>query len=127
MQNKRILIVDDHEAILEVIHEALLYENYEVQVISEGRLFFETVKNFTPHLILLDYKLSDTNGGDLCAALKAMPEFRNIPVIISSAYFNKGDTANPGGCDGILYKPFNLDELIATVKEFIGKPVMNES
>jgi CheY-like chemotaxis protein len=126
MQNKRILIVDDHQAILEITREALLYERYEVQVISEGWGFFEAVKNFKPDLILLDYKLSDANGGDLCAGLKAMPEFSHIPVVISSAYFNKGSAANPGGCDGILYKPFNLDELLATVKEFTGKSLIYE-
>jgi CheY-like chemotaxis protein len=127
MQNKRILIIDDHEAILEVIREALLYANYDVQVIGEGRFFFDAISNFRPDLVLLDYKLSDSNGGDLCAALKTMPEFRDIPVVISSAYFSKGSIANPGGCDGILYKPFNLDELLATVKSFIGQPVVYES
>ena len=127
MQNKRILIIDDHEAILDVVREALIYADYNVHVISEGRLFFDAVKKFTPNLILLDYKLSDTNGADLCAELKARQEYRHIPVIISSAYFTKGNMVNPGGCDGILYKPFNLDELLAMVKEFIGQPVIHES
>lgn len=127
MQNKRILIVDDHLAILEVTREALLYENYEVQVINNGRQFFSTIKTFKPDLILLDYKLSDANGGDLCRQLKQLPEFDHIPVIISSAYFVKGNAANPGGCDGILFKPFNLDELLSMVKKHCHQPAGYEN
>ena len=125
MQNKRILIVDDHEVILEVIREALIYNNYEVQVVKEGRFFFDAISLFKPDLILLDYKLSDTNGGDLCAALKSQPRLAHIPVIISSAYFSKGDQVMPGGCDGILYKPFNLDELLTTVNRNIREPELS--
>jgi CheY-like chemotaxis protein len=68
-----------------------------------------------PDLILLDYKLADTNGGDLCRQLKDTPEYRHIPVIIFSAYFSPADHNRPGDCDGILYKPFDLESLLTTV------------
>ena len=121
MLNKRILIVDDHEAILEIIEEALIYENYEVCVIRFGSQFFVAVADFKPDLILLDYVLADNNGGDLCKELKANPEFAHIPVIISSAYFIKGSHEPPPGCDGILYKPFNLEDLLDMVKYQVNR------
>ena len=118
--NKRILILDDHRAILEVVTEALAYEHFEVLDISLGSQLFEAVRSFGPDLILLDYKLADTNGGDLCRQLKHTPEYRHIPVIIFSAYFTPADHANPGGCDGILYKPFDLESLLNTVHGYLA-------
>ncbi len=88
---------------------------FEVLDIALGSLLFTAVQDFAPDLILLDYKLADTNGGDLCRQLKEMPEYRHIPVIIFSAYFTPSDKTRPGGCAGILYKPFDLESLISTV------------
>ena len=117
--NNRILILDDHQAILDVVTEALAYERFEVLDISRGSQLFDAVRDFMPDLILLDYRLADTNGGDLCRQLKATPEYRHIPVVIFSAYFTPADAANPGGCDGILYKPFDLDSLLSTVYGYL--------
>jgi len=113
--NKRILILDDHQAILDVVTEALKYEQFDVLDISLGSQLFSAVRDFNPDLILLDYRLADTNGGDLCRALKDNREFRHIPVVIFSAYFSPADRTLPGGCDGILYKPLDLATLLATV------------
>ena len=112
---KRILILDDHQAILDVVTEALLYEQFEVEDISLGSELFDAVRDFMPDLILLHYRLADTNGGDLCRQLKEMPEYRHIPVVIFSAYFTPADDHLPGGCDGILYKPFDLESLLTTI------------
>ncbi|MES2275210.1 MAG: response regulator [Bacteroidota bacterium] len=117
--SKRILILDDQRAILEVVTEALAYEQFEVLDISLGSQLFNAVRDFMPDLILLDYKLADTNGGDLCRQLKQTPEYRHIPVIIFSAYFTPADTDRPHGCDGILYKPFDLEVLLTTVYDHL--------
>jgi DNA-binding response OmpR family regulator len=113
--NKRILILDDNPAILEVVTEALVYEQFDVLDISLGSLLFDAAQDFMPDLILLDYRLADTNGGDLCRQFKATPEYRHIPVILFSAYFTPADSDRPYGCDGILYKPFDLESLLSTV------------
>jgi len=117
--NKRILILDDHQAILDVVTEALRYEQFEVLDISLGSQLFDAVRDFSPDLILLDYKLADTNGGDLCRQLKDTPGHRHIPVVIFSAYFTRNDETSPGGCDSILYKPFDLESLLSTVGGFL--------
>jgi DNA-binding response OmpR family regulator len=115
MTNKRILILDNNAAILEVVTEALLYEKFEVRDIALGSQFFKAVRDFKPDLILLDYKLADANGDDLCRELKALAEYQHIPVVIFSAYFHPADQHKPTSCDGILYKPFNLDDLLSIV------------
>ncbi len=106
--------MDDHPAILEVVTEALVYEQFEVLDISLGSQLFRAVEDFGPDLILLDYRLADTNGVDLCRQLKETPDYRHIPVIIFSAYFTPTD-ALPGCSDGMLYKPFDLESLLSIV------------
>jgi DNA-binding response OmpR family regulator len=120
---KRILVLDDHQAILEVVTEALRYEDFEVLDISLGRELFDAVVSFRPDLILLDYKLADTNGGDLCTKLKNSATHKHIPVIIFSAYFTTTDKSRPGGCDDMLFKPFDLDALLSAVYGQLKEPV----
>jgi CheY-like chemotaxis protein len=123
MNQSRVLVLDDHEAILEVVTEALRYEQLEVLGISLGSAFFQAVEDFVPDLILLDYRLADVDGGDLCRQLKAMDAYRHIPIVIFSAYFNTGDRV-PVACDGFLYKPFDLVELFKAVRQLL--PVIKE-
>jgi DNA-binding response OmpR family regulator len=116
--NKRILILDDNRDILDIVTEALSYDQFEVFDISLGSQLFDSVRDFKPDLILLDHRLSDAKGSDLCRELKAMPQYRHIPVIIFSAYINPGDGLATE-CDGYLYKPFDLEELSDTVHRLL--------
>jgi CheY-like chemotaxis protein len=120
MNQQRVLVLDDHEAILEVVTEALRYAQFEVLAIRQGSDFFDAVRDFGPDLILLDYKLADVNGGDLCRHLKDMEAYRHIPVVIFSAYFNPGDPHQPKCCDDYLYKPFDLASLFEVVHHHLN-------
>lgn len=116
--NKRILILDDNRDILDIVTEALSYEQYDVFDISLGSQLFNSVRDFKPDLILLDHRLSDAKGGDLCRELKAIPQYGHIPVIIFSAYINPGE-ALIADCDGYLYKPFDLEVLFKVVRKLL--------
>ena len=116
--NKRILILDDNRDILDIVTEALTYENFDVFDIWLGSMLFNAVRDFKPDLILLDHRLSDAKGSALCHQLKQMPEYKHITVIIFSAYINPGDVLT-AGCEGYLYKPFDLDELFTMVRKYL--------
>jgi CheY-like chemotaxis protein len=126
MNKQRILVLDDHATILDVVTEALQYEQYEVLAITKGLEFFNAVRDFAPDLILLDYQLADVNGADLCQQLKELETYRYIPVIIFSAYFNPGDSDKPAACDGYLYKPFDLASLFEVVHLHLAERSNNE-
>ena len=113
---KRILVLDDNMDILEVVHEVLTYEQFEVKSTSDSTSIVTVAEEYNPDLIILDYKLMDTNGGEICRAIKSHKQLHKTPVIIFSAY-----TTNVNffsfGCDAVIAKPFDLTDLIGTVNQ----------
>jgi len=117
---KRVLVLDDNQDILDVVQETLSYEKFEVKSTAESDKVMSLVKEFVPDLILLDYRVAGTNGGEVCQQIKSHPEFNDIPVIIFSAYINHQDEILAYGCDAIINKPFDLTELINKVNDLIN-------
>ncbi len=117
---KRILILDDNQDILEMVTEVLSYENFNVHGTSDSSDIINVAESYEPHLVILDYRLSDGNGGDICMKLKAHKQFKDIPVIIFSAYVNKAVDFNKYGCDAVISKPFDISELLDKVNNLIN-------
>jgi DNA-binding response OmpR family regulator len=117
--SKRILILDDNQDILEIVHEALSYEKFDVKSTSKGGDVMPMLAEFTPDLVILDYRVAGINGGELCKQIKCHPDYKDIPVIIFSAYINHDDELFGYGCDAIINKPFDLTELVEKVNSLI--------
>jgi DNA-binding response OmpR family regulator len=111
-------MLDDNLDILDIVKEALLYEQFEVTITSESENIIETIQSYKPDLVMLDYKLNGNSGDAICRQIKAHNQLNNIPVIICSAYLNKDDLLTCG-CDAIITKPFGLEELVNTVNGLI--------
>jgi len=116
---KRILVMDDNRDILDIVQETLTYEKFEVKVTSRSDSVIPLIAGFSPDLVILDYRVSGVNGGELCREIKSHPEFGRIPVIIFSAYIEHNDELLAYGCDSIIEKPFDLNELVEKVNELI--------
>jgi CheY-like chemotaxis protein len=119
--SKRILIVDDSQAILDVMSLALLAEGYEVST-SLTSVPLRHMEGNLPDLILLDVLLSGEDGGEICQRLKSDERTRHIPVILISAHASLQGTAARCGADGFLVKPFHLNDLRETVNRYTGGP-----
>src|SRR5471030_2365680 len=117
--SKRILILDDNQDILDIVHETLTYERFDVKGTLDGADVIPMVEDFAPDLVILDHRVAGINGGELCRQIKAHPKFGNIPVIIFSAYINHQDELFAYGCDAIINKPFDLNELVEKVKSLL--------
>jgi DNA-binding response OmpR family regulator len=117
--SKRILVLDDNQDILDIVHETLTYEQFEVLSTSNSLEVLPLIEQFTPHLVILDYRVAGTTGGEICKSIKLHPRFSNIPVIIFSAYLNNDDHLLNFGCDSVINKPFNLSELVEKVNNLI--------
>jgi CheY-like chemotaxis protein len=118
---KRIIVVDDQVAILEVVQAALEMVGYQVET-SETGSYFQHMHPPFPDLILLDIRLDGEDGQTICRKLKSDEETRHIPVILLSAHVTDVQTLRSSGTDDFLAKPFRLDALYTIVERYIKKP-----
>ncbi|HSF81808.1 MAG TPA: SpoIIE family protein phosphatase [Anaerolineales bacterium] len=113
-----ILIVDDTPANLRLLSQMLVGQGYEVRAVTSGARALESVGVSAPDLILLDIKMAEIDGYEVCQRLKEDERSRDIPVIFISALDDIQDkiTAfNVGGVDYIT-KPFQLEEVLARLE-----------
>jgi two-component system, cell cycle response regulator len=112
-----ILIVDDQPANLKVLAKMLEGKNYKVRKALDGESALMAAQANPPDLILLDIKMPDLNGYQVCQQLKSQPITKNIPVIFISALsetFDKLTAFEVGGIDYIT-KPFQEEEVMARI------------
>lgn len=113
----QILVVDDTPANLKLITEILASRGYRVRAAPSGRLALKTVAVELPDLILLDVKMPDMDGYEVCRRLKSEERSRMIPVIFISALTDTEDKIRGFQAGGVDYitKPFQTEEVHARV------------
>lgn len=122
---KRIVVVDDQKAILEVLQVALEMEGYQVETSRTGAYLQHMHPPF-PDLILLDIFLEGEDGRVICQQLKSDDQTRHIPVILLSAHANDDPALRACGTDDFLAKPFHLDALFKLVARYTHGPDTGE-
>lgn len=114
--SKVIQIIEDDEAIRDVIEYILQQSEFDVTVASNAKEFKINLFNTLPDLILMDVKLPDGNGIQLCRKLKQSLDTRHIPVIIMSANATAEESSKEAYADDFISKPFDLDELLRRIE-----------
>lgn len=118
----RILVVDDDKDLLEVTKALLMRKGFEVEVVSTSEDALQMINEFDPQVILLDVFLSGIDGLDVCKQIKAMPQTRDIPVLIFSAYPRIAESViYEYGADDFIAKPFEVNELISKVHSVLSQ------
>lgn len=112
---KKILVVDDEEAILDIIKFNLVKEGYNVAVAKDGDEALAKAYTVEPDLILLDIMLPKMNGFKVCEKIR---ESYNMPIIMLTAKEDEADKVLglELGADDYITKPFGVRELLARVK-----------
>lgn len=113
-----ILLVDDLPENLKLLTEALSDLGYTVRSVVSGSRALKTVKLKLPDIILLDVKMPEMDGYQVCEAFKNDPEFCDIPILFISALdesFDKLKAFQLGGVDYIT-KPFHIEEVVARLE-----------
>ncbi|MEG4228362.1 response regulator [Microcoleus sp. N9_B2] len=113
-----ILIVDDLPENLRFLTEILTKNGYKVRCVTNGTMALRTVRNHLPDAILLDIKMPDMDGYQVCEALKNDEKTSEIPIIFLSALdqvIDKVKAFKVGGVDYIS-KPFQLEEVLVRLE-----------
>ncbi|WP_026889154.1 winged helix-turn-helix domain-containing protein [Clostridium beijerinckii] len=123
MANEKILIVDDEEHIVELLHFNLLNAGYEVLSANNGIDAVKIAKSEKPSLLLLDLMLPGMDGFDVCKEIKRDAEMKKTSIIMLTA---KGEELDKIlglelGADDYITKPFSVRELLARVKAVLRR------
>jgi len=120
MSNKAIIAVDDEPDIRTLVCFCLKSSgDFEVLEAKSGEEAITLAVAHQPALIIMDVRMPGMGGIEACRRLKANPATASIPVIFLSAWHSEEQAALEAGGMAFLLKPFNPDELIATVQKYI--------
>ncbi|MBX3045346.1 MAG: response regulator [Candidatus Kapabacteria bacterium] len=124
-----ILVIEDEPEINRDLVRFLELSDYEVINAADGNAGFLAAVNNIPDLIISDIMIPGLNGYELLKKLQENPETAAIPVIFLSAKTNKFDIreAMNLGADDFITKPYDVDELLNTVKVRLEKKHKRES
>ncbi len=119
--NKKILIVEDDEALLKIL-QLSLEGSYDLTLARNGRQGLEMAVSMRPDLILMDVMMPEMDGLEALRRLKENPKMASIPVILLTA--RVGDENIYGGyqlgADYYIPKPFTNAQLFNGINMFLG-------
>ncbi|MBC7870145.1 MAG: response regulator [Chitinophagaceae bacterium] len=121
----KILYVEDNEQNMRLVRKILNHAGYEVIEAEDGFSGVEVAVSHMPDLILMDVNLPDITGLEATARIKESPALSHIPVIALTANSTVGsrEDALKAGCDDYLSKPFQRDDLLKMVNDYLAKKV----
>jgi DNA-binding response OmpR family regulator len=115
---KKILLIEDDPDISFTVNIILENAGYEVQALASAQTIIAGTYSI-PDLFILDKRMPDMDGLDVCRHLRTKIESRNIPVIIISASPKFGQPALKAGANDFLEKPFHMKDLLDIVSKYI--------
>jgi len=117
-----ILIVDDTPANLRLLSQMLSAQGYHIRAVTSGARALESAATTPPGLLLLDIKMPEMSGYEVCERLKADERTRDVPVIFISALDDLQDKVHAFKAGGVDYitKPFHLEEVLVRVETHLA-------
>jgi CheY-like chemotaxis protein len=126
---KRILVIDDNETVQTFVKRILTKYGYEMNSAYDGVSGLKLVKEYQPHLILLDFLMPGMTGKEVCARIKNDPETRNIPVIFLTGSAKVGNVIEcyDVGADIYLEKPVNGKVLVEQIETSLSDQELRQA
>ncbi len=118
-----ILVADDEPHIARALDFIFKKEGYKVEMATDGQMTMDMVKEYKPKIIFLDLIMPKRNGDEICRAIRADEELKDIHVIILTAKGQELDKQKSmsAGADEYITKPFSPREVVARVKTILGE------
>lgn len=120
---KPYILATDDEAINQMVLEEILDNDYELHCVDNGIECLESAKNRRPDLILMDINMPIMNGIESCKAVRALDGCADLPIIMVSSSASENDIKKglSSGANAYITKPFVEEELVAIIKQYLGK------
>lgn len=117
-----ILIVDDDTILLESIADLLLLSDFHVLTASNGAEALQILNHERPDCIISDVMMPELDGYGLLEAIRSSDRWFAIPVILITAYDRpfSGNAATDSVPNAVLSKPFDVDQLLRTIRESLS-------
>jgi len=112
---KRIILLDDDAETLDLLTR-VLHKEYQIISETDPVKLFDTALTFDPHLVIIDHFVGDANSRDIIKDFRKHPQFKNIPIIIHSAYEYIDELATSVNAAGYIRKPSGIKE----IREYIS-------
>jgi len=116
---KKVLILDDYEDIHDILTFVLQDEQIRVKCLSSAAQLKATLQEWQPDLLMLDVRLGEADGRNICDELKADPLYQHLKITLMSAMAD-GWRDQPCQADAKIDKPFEIDEVRALILDLLG-------
>lgn len=113
---EKILVVDDELDVRSVLEDFFTSLEYEVVTAATGEDALKLAEREEPKVILLDVFMPGVNGLEICKTLKTREKTRGIPIIMMTGYGIMPAQAEMVEAEDLVFKPFNLGDLLMRVK-----------
>jgi CheY-like chemotaxis protein len=126
MSVRTVVLVEDDADLARIVMTALEMEGAKVFSALDGRAGLDLVRKHKPNAVVLDMMMPKMNGYEVCAAIQADPELRNIPLIVITALTKGVDSCSDAewrerlGVAAFFSKPFEIKELTDSVLAAMG-------
>jgi DNA-binding response OmpR family regulator len=117
--NAKILCVDDNADSCEVLTRLLILNGFAVEAVQDTAIAVERAKRENFRLFILDNKLADSSGLDLCRMIRSFDNTTPIVFYSALAYLKDQEAGLQAGAQAYLTKPADWDKLIVTVRSLV--------
>lgn len=120
MDKKKILICEDDEGILDILHLVFEQSGFSTILLNSCAGMEVLVEKEKPDLVLLDLWMPGMNGDVALQQLREKPVHKDLPVIIMSASHEGARIAQAAGATAFVAKPFDVLQLVETVRKYVN-------
>lgn len=126
----KVLVAEDDKFLKQVYINKLPKEGFEVELATDGETALEKVKSFKPDLIILDIMMPKMNGLEVLEKLKESPEYKNIPVIITSNLDKNNDVKKGldlGAVDYMIKSDVSINDIVDNIRKHLSESKAKDS
>ncbi len=120
---RKLLLVDDEEDLVRIVHTYFTDEGYEVRTADSGENGLSVLEEFAPDVIISDVQMEGIDGFEFMERCQKVPALANIPFVFLTIVDEKSSVehAMSLGASAYVTKPFDVEELDYRIRQILSK------